>query len=77
MGFFVSEYRINTRSPYAGKLTGTLTPFQKADQRRQWKKALNDPAHRPYKWAFYVLVAMVVVSMTAGFALIIAALLLR
>ena len=76
MSLFVSE-RINSRTPYSGKSAPLLTPFQKADQRREWKKAFNDPAHHADKWAFYGVATSLVVSMTAAFALIIAALLLR
>lgn len=71
---YVAFYRIDLRSPYAGRLPGTLTPFQQADQRREWKKALDDPAYRADRWALYGLVAIVAASMTAAFVLIVAAL---
>ena len=74
VGVCVSIYKIDVRSPYKGRFPGALTPFQQADQRREWERALNDPAHRTDKWAFYGLMATSAVSILAGFLLIVATL---
>ena len=64
---FLTMYaKIMPRTLYGLRPVPTLTPFQKADQAREWKKALNDPAHRTTKWMFYGSIAVGTVSLAAS-----------